>query len=60
MAFRFGITQEVGTPLGMFCPRPKPLSVVVRLSIEVPAGGAKIVSFWLTRRNSNVSNRYFL
>ena len=31
-----------------------------RLARVVPAGGAKMVSFWFTRRNSNVSMSNFL
>src|SRR6218665_1935500 len=60
IAFRSGITHVVGTPLGRLSPWPNPDSVVVRFATVVPAGGAKIVSFWLTRRNSNVSKSYFL
>jgi hypothetical protein len=53
------MSHVVGTPAGMFMPLPKPVIVVRRLDIGVPAGGAKIVSFWFTRRNSNESNWYF-
>jgi hypothetical protein len=60
MAPRFGMTHDVGTPEGRVRPLPKPESVVTRLLMSVPAGGEKIVSFWFTRRNSKVSNLYFL
>jgi hypothetical protein len=47
-------------PSGRLKPLPKPVIVVVRPPTVVPAGGAKIVSFWLTRRNSKDSKSYFL